>query len=205
MFGGMPERDYVYCQSAGQPWRRIDGTTEGWVATVRIPVESGDTKVGLSPWYTYGDCLSFVQSIPAHQHLRKTMVGKSDGGREHWELTITDPSMPDTKKQRILWHAREHSYETFSSFAVEGLINFLLSIDAAEYRKQFVFSIHPMVNIDGVANGHEYRGGSDISGTACVPPALHEVPHEPSPARLHQGHRHFGCGKDAGREAHSHV
>ena len=159
-YGRMPQRDYVYVQRPGERWRRIDGATAGWVATVRFSVPSGETKIGLSPWYTYGDYLAYVASL-RHPHFEKAMIGKSDAGREHWELTITDPSVPARNKQRILWHVREHAFETFSSFAVEGLVEYLLSPAAAEHRRRFALSIHPMVNVDGVANGYEYRGGYD--------------------------------------------
>jgi hypothetical protein len=161
-FGGMPERDYVYMQAPGEVWRRVQGATEGWVATVRFPARQGQTKIGLSPWYTYADYLHFVSSLPAHPHLSKAMIGKSDQGREHWELTITDPAAPREGKRAVLWHAREHAYESLSSLAVEGLVSWLLSPAADKYRREYVFSIQPMVNIDGVGSGYEYRGGYDF-------------------------------------------
>ncbi len=160
-YGGMPKRDFIYIQPPGQTWRRIDGKTAGWVASVSFTAPTGDTRVGLGPWYTYADYLSFVSSLPTHPHLSKQLIGKSDGGREHWELTITDPEVPAAGKRRIFWHTREHAYETFSSFAIEGAIGYLLSDAAAEARRRFVFSLHPMTNVDGVAQGHEYRGGYD--------------------------------------------
>ena len=54
-WGGMPKRDFIYIQQPGEPWRRIDGTTSGWVATVQFSVPAGDTRIGLAPWYTYAD------------------------------------------------------------------------------------------------------------------------------------------------------
>ncbi|HEU0141468.1 MAG TPA: DUF4038 domain-containing protein, partial [Bryobacteraceae bacterium] len=161
-YGGMPKRDFIYIQRPGEPWRRIDGTTSGWVATVKFSVPNGDTKVGLGPWYPYADYLAFVSSLAPHPHLKKELIGKSDGGREHWELTITDPSVPAQNKRTIFWHTREHAYETFSSFAMEGAVRQLLSEDAAEMRRRFVFVLHPMTNVDGVALGYEYRGGYDF-------------------------------------------
>jgi hypothetical protein len=59
--------------------------------------------------------------LPNHPHLEKRLVGKSDDGREHWELTITDPAVPAERKRKISWQAREHAYETYSSFAMEGM------------------------------------------------------------------------------------
>ncbi len=171
MFGGMPYRDFLFIQSPGQPWRQIDGRTEGWVCTVTFTVPPGDTKVGLSPWYTYNDYLRFVHSLPKHPHLQKRLIGYSDVRREHWELTITDPSVPEMEKPCIFCHTREHAYETFSSFAIEGLVEYLLSDTAAEARSRFIFVIHPMTNVDGVAEGYEYRTGYDfpeVRGTASA-------------------------------------
>ena len=135
--------------------------SSGWVCTVRFSAPPGETKVGLSPWYTYGDYLRFVQSLPEHPHLKKTRLGTSDGGREHWELTITDPDVPTESKRTIFWHAREHAYETFSSYAMEGLVAYLLSDAAAEARRRYQIVLHPMTNVDGVAQGYEYRSGYD--------------------------------------------
>jgi hypothetical protein len=160
--GGMPQRDFIFIQSPGGPWQQIEGKTQGWVATVSFTIAPGETKVGLNPWYSYRDYLQFVTGLRPHPHLQKHMVTQSDGGREHWELTITDPEVPPAKKRTVFWHAREHSYETFSSFAMEGLIAYLLSDEAAEARRQFVFAVQPMTNVDGVAQGHEYRMGYDF-------------------------------------------
>jgi hypothetical protein len=159
---GMPLRDFIFIQTPGAEWQQMPGKTSGWVATITFAAPPGDTKVGLSPWYTYGDLVKFLGALPKHPHLRKESLGKSDGGRDHWELTITDPEIPADQKTRIYWHAREHAYETFSSFAMEALIEYLLSDDAAPFRRRHVFSLHPMTNVDGVAQGYEYRGGYDF-------------------------------------------
>jgi hypothetical protein len=159
---GMKLRDFLFIQPPGKAWQQIDGSTERWVATVRFPADPGETKVGLSPWYPYADYLRLVNALPSHPHLEKRLVGQSDRGREHWELTITDPAVPSERKRKIFWQAREHAYETYSSFAMEGLIEFLLSDAAAEFRRQFIIVLHPMTNVDGVAQGFEYRGGYDF-------------------------------------------
>jgi hypothetical protein len=159
---GMKQRDFIFIQSPGKNWQQVDGNTTGWVATISFAAMPGDTKVGLSPWYTYGDFRRWVEALPKHAHLKKTFIGKSDGGRDHWELGITDPAIVADKKQKIFWHAREHAYETWSSFAVEGLVEFLLSDAAAEFRRHYIIVLHPMTNVDGVAQGFEYRAGYDL-------------------------------------------
>jgi Protein of unknown function (DUF4038)/Domain of unknown function (DUF5060)/Zinc carboxypeptidase/Putative collagen-binding domain of a collagenase len=159
---GMALRDFIFIQSPGQDWRQINGSTNGWIASVKFIAEPGETRLGLSPWYPYADYLRFVNALPNHPHLEKKLAGKSDGGREHWELTITDPTSDAKNKRTIFWHAREHAYETWSSFAVEGLVRFLLSDVAAEFRRRYIIVLHPMTNVDGVAQGFEYRGGYDF-------------------------------------------
>lgn len=159
---GMALRDFIFIQPPGKSWRQVDGSTELWIATVTFTAEPGETKVGLSPWYTYADHLRFVNGLPRHPHLNKRLLGKSDGNREHWELTITDSAVSAEGKRKIFWHAREHAYETWSSYAMEGLVAFLLSDAAAEFRKRYVIVLHPMTNVDGVGLGYEYRGGYDF-------------------------------------------
>lgn len=159
---GMKLRDFVFIQPPGRDWMQVNGATERWVSTVSFDAQPGETKVGLSPWYTYADYLRFVNALPRDAHLEKALVGKSDGGREHWELTITDRAVPAERKRKIFWHAREHAYETYSSFAMEGLVEFLLSDAAAEFRRRYIIVLHPMTNVDGVAQGFEYRGGYDF-------------------------------------------
>jgi hypothetical protein len=168
---GMKLRDFIFIQPPGKGWRQADGTTEHWIATVNFDAAPGATKIGLSPWYTYTDYLHFVNALPKHSHLEKQLLGRSDGGREHWELIITDPAVSAEKKRNIFWHAREHAYETYSSFAMEGLVEFLLSDEAAEFRRHYIIVLHPMTNLDGVAQGFEYRGGYDFPsprGTATA-------------------------------------
>ncbi len=160
-FGGMSTRDFLFIQPPGRPWQQINGSVAGWICTVRFSAPPGETKVGLSPWYTYGDYVRFIRSLPDHAHLQKTRLGTSDVGREHWELTITDPGVPLERKRTIFWHAREHAYESFSSYAMEGLVAYLLSDAAANSRRRYQFVLHPMTNVDGVAQGYEYRSGYD--------------------------------------------
>lgn len=159
---GMPWRDFVFVQPPDGTWQQVHGSASGWVTTATFEARPGTTRLGLSPWYTYADLLRFVSGLPVHPQVTKRVLGHSDGGRELWEFRITDPGVPEEAKRRIFWHAREHAYETFSSFAMEGLVEFLLSEEAAEFRRRFVIVLHPMTNVDGVAQGYEYRAGYDF-------------------------------------------
>lgn len=59
-------------------------------------------------------------------------------------------------KKAIFVTSRVHSGEVQSSFAVEGLIDFLLSDNeqAIDLRQKYIIYIVPMLNIDGVIYGN---------------------------------------------------
>lgn len=52
---GMKLRDFIFIQPPGRDWMQVDGATERWVATVNFKAQPGETKIGLSPWYTYAN------------------------------------------------------------------------------------------------------------------------------------------------------
>ncbi|MBI3969702.1 MAG: DUF4038 domain-containing protein [Chloroflexi bacterium] len=157
--GGVEERDYVYVRPPGGAWQRLDGELDGWTLRVGLRLPPGETLLGLSPCYGYEDYLRFVRSLPEGPLLRKELMGRSDGGREHWALRITDPSAPAEPKWRVLLVARRHAFETFGSFAVEGMVRYLLNEPRGANLHLFEFEIHPMLNVDGVALGYEYGAG----------------------------------------------
>eukprot|EP00092_Neocalanus_flemingeri_P026232 GFUD01028433.1.p1 GENE.GFUD01028433.1~~GFUD01028433.1.p1 ORF type:complete len:549 (+),score=113.91 GFUD01028433.1:26-1648(+) len=68
------------------------------------------------------------------------------------------PHMFD-KKEIVFVSSRVHPGETCASYVMKGFINFLLrkdDVQATKLREKYVFKIVPMLNPDGVANGH-YR------------------------------------------------
>lgn len=67
-------------------------------------------------------------------------------------------------KKVVFVSARVHPGETQSSFVLNGMLNYLLQPNdpaVQQLRKQFVFKFVPVLNPDGVANGH-YR--TDMRG-----------------------------------------
>lgn len=68
---------------------------------------------------------------------------------------ITDRNVPDSDKVKFFLIAREDSYEAGGSWALEGLMKYILSDDpvAIEMLKKMVFIIFPIFSVDGVAIG----------------------------------------------------
>jgi hypothetical protein len=87
--------------------------------------------------------------------LRVETIGKSAHNRPIQLLTITDPVVPDTSKKTIWLIARQHAWETGTSWVADGAARFLLSAgaEAADLRRSVIFKILPVFDPDGVAEG----------------------------------------------------
>ncbi len=102
-----------------------------------------------------------------------TAVGSGDGGATNAEVdddggaSNMGSAMAMANKPVIVITARVHPGESNSSYAMHGVLDFLLgdSPDAAALRNTFVFKIVPMMNPDGVIHGN-YRcslAGTDLN------------------------------------------
>jgi hypothetical protein len=70
-------------------------------------------------------------------------------------LAVTNPRVPDATKKVIWLMARQHSWESGTSWVLEGVLRFLASgeAEARRIRDGAVFRIFPMADPDGVARG----------------------------------------------------
>ena len=114
--------------------------------------------------YHYTRLLKYLQRFNTNPEVMVSDIGKSSGGQLIPLVTITDTSATQGK-QRIIIHARTHPGEVGSSFLIEGFINFLTSDQGlARYLKQrFVFSIIPMLNVDGVMLGNNRTSAQGLN------------------------------------------
>jgi hypothetical protein len=70
-------------------------------------------------------------------------------------LTITDAAVPEANKKAVWLMARQHAWETGTSWVADGAVRFLLSKDAeaAKLRRSTIFKILPLFDADGAAEG----------------------------------------------------
>lgn len=101
------------------------------------------------------------------------MLCKTLGGNRVDLLTITEKGGSQeevAKRKGVVLTARIHPGESNGSYVMKGIIEFLTAEDNAEaelLRKNFVFKIVPMINVDGVIYGN-YRtslAGIDLNRT----------------------------------------
>ena len=88
-------------------------------------------------------------------HLKHEVIGRSAHQRDIPLLTITDFSVAEAGKKVIWLMARQHAWETGTSWVADGAVRFLLSKDAeaARIRRSTVFKVIPLFDVDGAAEG----------------------------------------------------
>jgi len=143
-----------------QTWTALpDGAVEWDEGTHRLrvrftPVRSPVWIAHLPPYTTHhlSRLLSWVRR---HSSAEVTEVGKSASGRSLWLITVTSNRKP-TADKRVVWiMARQHAWESGTSWVVDGAVRFLLRDDpvAVRLRDRFIFKLFPMADPDGVVRG----------------------------------------------------
>jgi len=174
----MSYRDFVVVQWPGRTdWQTVMADVDDSVARLTLRVPPGQTEVHWHPPYNYQRSEQFVTSLRANPLVQVEKIGQSPEGRNLWLLRITDAS-PGPKKNFLI-RSRVHAYESASSYAMEGMVRWLLSDEpyAAAARRQYAFHVIPMANPDGVYNG---------LGSLTAPQGtnLASIPYEPDAVTL---------------------
>ena len=105
--------------------------------------------------YPYTRLKSFIREIEDCPGVKIESIGKSVEGHEIYIISISEPDV-DVDSCPVVWIvARQHPWETAGSWAVEGLIKYLISDepDAVFIKKKVTFKIIPVANPDGVVKG----------------------------------------------------
>lgn len=150
--GGIRQEDQPFVSDDGVHWRKMEIATfdaEARTYTMRLePAGSTLWVANLEP-YVAEDLARFEKQVADHPALRREICGQSVEGRDIPLWTIGDDAAP-----RCAWiMARQHAWETHTSFCIEGAIRYLLDDAAAGLREQVVFKLLPMMEPDGVRAG----------------------------------------------------
>lgn len=113
--------------------------------------------------YNYSYLQERIEEWKQNQFVKVDTLGITDKNFPIQQITITDPSIPDTNKHRVWIHARTHPGETPSSWHFDGIVQKLLSSDEviSYYRQKVIFYLIPLTNPDGVYYG---RSRTNFSG-----------------------------------------
>lgn len=134
--------------------------TADWLqqdSTMRLRLRATGRSVWIArqPPYTTAHLATLLDGISKQPHLHRETVGETVDGRPMQLVTITDPKSAEAGKKVIWVMARQHSWESGTSWVAEGMLRFLVSNSAAakHIRQSAIFKIFPMADPDGVARG----------------------------------------------------
>jgi hypothetical protein len=124
-------------------------------ATITLTPEQDTVWIAHQQPYTHAKLLRLLADLDHSPHARIEVIGKTVQGRDLHLVTVTDFSIPDDRKKTVWLQARQHAWESGTSFTMEGALKFVASDDpqARELRRKVVFKFTPMMDPDGSAGG----------------------------------------------------
>ena len=146
----------------GKNWLHTEkGVKDGEVMTYTIKVDASSVFVAWGPPYTPSTAEAFVEAMSEKSHhANATELCRSREGRAVPMLHVQEGER--TKAQRFgVWvQARQHAWESGSSWVAQGFGEWLLSddADAAWLRQHAEIFFVPIMDIDNTATGN---GGKD--------------------------------------------
>jgi hypothetical protein len=142
----------------GEHWTPIIATRwddQAKEATLRIRPGRDTIWIAHQPPYTHSRLTRLLEQVGRCDDARIEVIGKSALGRDLHLVTVTAADVDDRDKTTVWLQARQHAWESGTSFVMEGSLRFITSDDAKarELRKHTVFIFTPMVDPDGCATG----------------------------------------------------
>ena len=104
--------------------------------------------------YTTNDLNDLLANYQDHSFLSKKSIGLTSEKKNIWQLTITNPKVSTNQKKVVWLMARQHAWESGTSWVVEGAIRYLLdSATKNGLLDEIIFQVIPMADPDGVDRG----------------------------------------------------
>jgi len=172
----------------GSSWFRLDPAINGdSFIDVSVPENQDEIFISYTFPYTVSRKDDMLSQIAQSSFVEIDVLGLSeehdsvpDWARTVDLITITNQESNVTSKKKIWIHARVHSGEIPPSYAVEGLVNWLVSDPSHEtewLRDNCIIHIVPMVNPSGVFLGN-YRTNAqshNLENQWCQAPEIDDI------------------------------
>ncbi len=142
----------------GEHWERFsDCSFDTRTRSLRIRhIFSRDPVwIAYIPPYTFSRLESLLAEVRTHPAVKVASLGKSVEGRPLYVVDVDEPGLEKDGRPVAWFVARQHAFESGGSWALEGMLRFLVSKDpeAQAIRRQVRFRLCPMLNPDGVFAG----------------------------------------------------
>jgi hypothetical protein len=151
-----------------------------------FPVFTADqVHVGTQVPMSYEQGEALVRGWAKSPHVRVHVAGRSRGGRNLYRVEVTDPASPHPRGRRwVHYFANQHPGEHNSQWRLVGMVDWLLSDAAADFRRRniahVVLQMSPdapshgwyRVNAEGVDMNRSYRAAGADSTRQTLEPYL---------------------------------
>lgn len=123
-------------------------------ALVFPPFTSDEVHVGTQVPMTWEDALALIEGWRQSPHVTVYRVGATLGGRDMIRLEITANDSPHPRARRwVHYFANQHPGEHNSQWRLVGLVNWLLSDEAADVRQRQIVHVVMMMSPDAPSHG----------------------------------------------------
>ncbi|MDF9798534.1 hypothetical protein OKW21_003797 [Catalinimonas alkaloidigena] len=140
-------------------WRHLGKEEVEWneeKVELRLKIQPKENKMWIAhqPPYTTARLERLLNSFQDDPFVQMSKIGESADQNPLHLLTITNPESAPGNKNIIWLMARQHSWESGTSWVMEGAFKYLLeSEDGKKLLDKNIFKIMPMADPDGVARG----------------------------------------------------
>ncbi len=173
-------RYYPKMSTDGKNWKPVDSSMVEYIqpgtekfgvgsnpvsALVRLNINKGDTVWLAAQEITSSkDVYDWIDELPDNKKIKHGIAGYSTYGKPINYFTI---GKIKKNKPSVVIISRQHPPEVTGYFAMQQFVNVLLENNklSCKYRKKFVTYVVPLMNPDGVDNGHwrHNAGGIDLN------------------------------------------
>ncbi len=146
---------FSYDDEHWQHFPAMDWDNEKKEATLKFRPEQERIWIAHIAPYTHSRLLRLLRETERADCARVEVIGATVQKRELHLVTVTNFEKPDAAKKTVWLQARQHAWETGTSYVMEGAVKFITSDDsrARELRDKIVFKFTPMMDPDGCASG----------------------------------------------------
>ncbi len=163
VFPGGPDYPFTeYHQSwsyDGVNWNPI-AWTRGHLASKQAdelvfpPFTADEVHVGTQVPLSFEQGEALIRTWARHPHVRVHTAGRSRGGRNLYRVEITDPAGPHPRSRRwVHYFANQHPGEHNSQWRLVGMVDWLLSDSAADFRRRSIAHVVLQMSPDAPSHG----------------------------------------------------
>ena len=141
----------------GETWRRTEpGRRQGEWMIYQLKPGAKSVFVAWGPPYTPTAAAAFVRKMGRSPHATATELCRSRAGRSAPMLHVKEGERTDQQRFGVWVQARQHAWESGSSWVAQGFAEWLLSDDkqAVWLRRHAEIFIVPVMDVDNAATGN---------------------------------------------------